>query len=101
QGARAGESASVTIEATADGATAAQLPELQVSAAGAQVSAEPAQSDDSFDDGRPHVREVRRFSIVPSKAGTLRIQGPRLARWDVQAGVARTPSLPDLGRRAH
>jgi hypothetical protein len=96
QGARAGEAASVTIEATADGATAAQLPELQVSAAGAQVFADPAQSDDSFDDGRPHVREVRRFSIVPSKAGTLRIQGPRLAWWDVQAGVARTATLPDL-----
>ena len=96
QGARAGESASVTIEAIADGATAAQLPELQVSAASAQVFADPAQSDDSFDDGRPHVREVRRFSIVPSKAGTLRIQGPRLSWWDVQAGVARTATLPDL-----
>ena len=94
---RAGEAATVTVEAVADGATAAQLPELQVSAgSGAQVFADSAQSDDSFDQGRPHVREVRRFSIVPSQAGTLRIQGPRLSWWDVQAGAARTTSLPDL-----
>ena len=94
---RAGEAASVTIEAIADGATAAQLPELQLSTGnGAQVFADPAQSDDSFDEGRPHVREVRRISIVPSKAGTLHIQGPRLSWWDVQAGVARTATLPDL-----
>jgi hypothetical protein len=97
QNARAGEAATVTIEAIADGATAAQLPELQVSAGNdAQVFADPAQSDDTFDQGRPHVREVRRFSIVPSRAGTLRIRGPRLSWWDVQAGVARTASLPDL-----
>ena len=94
---RAGEAATVTVEAVADGATAAQLTELQLSADnGAQVFADPAQSDDSFAGGRPHVREVRRFSIVPSRAGTLRIHGPRLAWWDVQAGVARTASLPDL-----
>ena len=97
QDARAGEAATVTIEAIADGATAAQLPELQVSAGNdAQVFADPAQSDDTFDQGRPRVREVRRFSIVPSRAGTLRIRGPRLSWWDVQAGVARTASLPDL-----
>jgi hypothetical protein len=97
QDVRAGEAATVTVEAIADGATAAQLPELQVSTgSGAQVFADPAQSDDSFDQGRPHVREVRRFSIVPSRPGTLRIQGPRLSWWDVQAGAARTTSLPDL-----
>ena len=97
QDARAGETATVTVEAIADGATAAQLPELQLSTDNrAQVFADPPQSDDSFDDGRPHVREVRKFSIVPSKPGTLRIRGPRLAWWDVQAGVARTASLPDL-----
>ena len=97
QNMRAGEAATVTIEALADGATAAQLPELQISAGNdAQVFADPAQSDDSFDQGRPQVREVRRFSIVPSRAGTLRIRGPRLSWWDVQAGVARTASLPDL-----
>jgi hypothetical protein len=97
QRARVGEAATVTIEAVADGATAAQLPELQLQADdGAQVFADPVQSDDRFDDGRPHVREARKFSIVPARAGTLRLQGPRVSWWDVQAGVRRTASLPDL-----
>ena len=56
QTARAGEAATVTIEASADGATAAQMPELQLPAIdGAQVFAEPAQTDETFDDGRPQV----------------------------------------------
>ena len=99
QDARAGEAMSVAIEATADGATAAQMPELQLGAmppGQAQVFADPAQSDETFDDGRPRVRMARKFSIVPSRAGTLRIPGPRMAWWDVRAGVARTASLPDI-----
>jgi hypothetical protein len=99
QDARAGEAVSVTIEATADGATAAQMPELQLGAmpsSRAQVFADPPQSDEAFEDGRPQVRIVRKFSIVPSQPGTLRIGGPRMAWWDVRAGVARTASLPDL-----
>lgn len=99
QDARAGEAISVTIEAAADGATAAQMPELQLGAmpsSQAQVFADPAQSDETFNDGRPQVRMARKFSIVPSHPGTLRIGGPRMAWWDVRAGVARTASLPDI-----
>jgi hypothetical protein len=97
QQARAGEALAVTLEATADGATAAQLPELQLpSIPGAQVFADPPQSDETFADGRPQVKLVRRFSIVPTQAGTLRIAGPRLSWWDVRAGSARTASLPDI-----
>jgi hypothetical protein len=97
QAARAGEAATVTIEATADGATAAQMPELQLPAgAGAQVFADPAQSDEAFAGGRPQVRVARRFSIVPSHAGTLRITGPKIRWWDVRAGIARTATLPDI-----
>jgi hypothetical protein len=87
----------VTVEATADGATAAQLPELQLpSIPGAQVFADPPQSDETFVDGRPQVKLVRRFSIVPAQAGALRIAGPKLPWWDVRAGSARTASLPDI-----
>ena len=95
--ARAGEAATVTVEADADGATAAQMPELQLQAgAGAQVFADPPQSDERFVDGRPHVHVTRRFSIVPAQAGALRIAGPSLAWWDVRAGLSRTAALPDL-----
>ena len=97
QSARAGEAASVAIEADADGASTAQLPELTLAApAGAQVFADPAQANDSFDAGRPQARIVRKFSIVPAHAGSLRIPGPRIAWWDVRAGTARTATLPDI-----
>src|SRR5690606_27503518 len=39
---------------------------------------------------------TRKFSIVPSRSGALRIPGPRIAWWDVRAAAARTASLPDL-----
>ena len=94
--ARVGEATTVTVEADADGATAAQLPELQLEAAGAQVFADPPQADERFIDGRPQVHLTRRFSIVPAQAGPLRITGPSLGWWDVRAGTPRTASLPDL-----
>jgi len=97
QRARAGEAATVTIEARADGATASQFPGIELPAIdGAQVFAEPAQVDETFAEGRPQVTVTRKFSIVPSRSGALRIPGPRIAWWDVRAATARTASLPDL-----
>src|SRR3546814_12167707 len=79
------------------GATAAQFPEIELpSIDGAQVFAEPAQVDETFDNGRPSVKVTRKFSIVPSRSGALRIPGPRIAWWDVRAAAARTASPPDL-----
>jgi hypothetical protein len=96
QSARAGEAANITVEARVDGANATQLPELQLgSVAGAQVFADPPQIAESFEQGRPQVRVVRKFSVVPSRAGPLRVPGPRMDWWDVQAGATRTASLPD------
>lgn len=97
QRATAGEAATVVLEAIADGASAAQLPELELDAGSdAQVFPEPAQVDETLVDGRPRTRVTRRFSVVPARAGSLRIEGPRLAWWDVQAGAARTATLPAL-----
>ena len=97
QSARAGEAATISIQADADGASAAQMPELALAApAGAQVFADPVQARDNFDGGRPQVQLTRKFSIVPGEAGTLRIPGPRIAWWDVRAGIARNASLPDV-----
>lgn len=95
--AQAGAATTLVVAATADGATAAQLPELQMPAiAGAQVFADPAQVDEVFEEGRPRVTVTRSFSIVPAQAGTLRIAGPQLDWWDARAGTARTASLPAL-----
>ena len=100
QQARAGAAVTLALELRADGATAAQLPELQLPPVeGAQVFADPAQVDERFVDGRPQVTVSRSFSIVPERAGALRIDGPALAWWDVRSGRTGTTSLPALTLR--
>ncbi len=97
QALRAGEAAAVVVEMTADGATASQLPELQLPAIdGAQVFPDPPQVDETFERGRLRAKVTRRFSLLPAQAGTLHVRGPRQAWWDVAANAARTASLPDL-----
>ena len=97
QSLQAGAAATLEIQATADGATAAQMPELVLPHIdGVQVFPEPAQSDESFDQGRPRVTVTRRFSLVPAQAGPARLEGLTLGWWDVRAGAARTATLPPL-----
>ena len=97
QSLRAGEAAAVVVEMTADGATASQLPELQLPAiAGAQVFPDPPQVDETFERGRLRTKVTRRFSLLPAQAGTLQVRGPRQDWWDVAANTARAASLPDL-----
>jgi hypothetical protein len=94
---RVGEAARITVEAVADGAVAAQLPALNLQIGDeAQLFPEAVQPDERFVDGRSQVTAVRSFSVLPGRDGTLRIAGPRIAWWDVQAGIARTATLPDL-----
>jgi len=94
---RVGNAATVTVEALADGATAAQMPELQLPPIdGVQVFAEPVQADERFVDGRPRVKLTRRFSLVPAREGNMRMAGLQLPWWDVRAGQAQTSSLPAL-----
>lgn len=100
QSLQVGKSAPVTVEVVADGATAAQLPTLMVTADNdAQVFADPPQVDDRFQQDRPQATIVRRFSVLPTRDGTLRIVAPRIVWWDTQAGIARIASLPDLTLR--
>lgn len=94
---RAGEAATLTVEATAIGATQAQMPELPTpSVPGAQVFAEPPQYNETFAGGTPQVKLTRRYSIVPSQPGRLVIPGLSMAWWDVRGGVAKNAVLPDL-----
>ena len=94
---RAGSAATLTLEAIADGATAAQMPELQLPTIdGVQVFAEPVQADERFVDGRPRVKLTRRFSLVPSREGQVQLAGVQMSWWDVRSGSARTTRLPPL-----
>ncbi|MEQ1514662.1 MAG: BatD family protein [Lysobacteraceae bacterium] len=100
QSLQVGKSAPVTVEVVAEGASAAQIPVILVQAGSdAQVFAEPPQADDRFQQDRPQATIVRRFSILPTRDGTLRIVAPRIVWWDTEAGIARTTSLPDLNLR--
>jgi hypothetical protein len=98
QSARVGEAVSFEVEAIATGATRAQFPELPVPSLGdtAQVFAEPPQYDETFSGSSPRLKLTRRYSIVPQQAGVLSLNGVQMAWWDVQAGQARTASVPDL-----
>ncbi|WP_223877962.1 BatD family protein [Luteimonas sp. MC1825] len=95
--ARVGDATTVELEIVADGAMAAQLAAPTVDAdQGAQVFAEPAQVDETVRDGRPHVRLLRRFSVLPARDGRMRVVAPTIAWWDVASGQAREAVLPDL-----
>lgn len=96
QQARAGEAFDVVVELRADGATAAQLPELTLTGDGAQVFPEPAQPAENFASGRPQVVLTRRFSIVPQHAGTLRLQIAPVDWWDVAADASRRAQVPEM-----
>lgn len=94
--ARAGEATDLVVEVRADGATAAQLPELRLEAGDAQVFAEPAQPVETFSDGRPQLVLSRRFSIVPQQPGALRLQLAPIDWWDVTADVPRRAALAPI-----
>lgn len=94
---RQGSAATLTIEVNADGATAAQMPELQLPPIdGVQVFAEPVQADERFVQGRPRVKLTRSFSLVPTRPGEVRLSGMRLGWWDVEAGASSTEALPPM-----
>src|SRR5690606_22458536 len=95
---RTGEAITIVVEATANGVTKAQFPELPVPSLGdsAQVFAEPPQYDETFNGGSPQLKLTRRYSIVPQQTGALTVPGIAMEWWDVQAGQARTATLPDL-----
>lgn len=96
--ARTGEAANVVVEAIATGATRAQFTDLPVPDLGdaAQVFAEPAQYEETFNGSTPRLKITRRYSIVPRQPGTLVVPGPRVAWWNVDSGSAQQASLPEL-----
>ena len=96
--AQAGQAATVEVEARVRGATRSQFPALPVPDAvdGAQLFAEPAQYEESFDGATPVLRVTRRYAVVPRAGGTLQVPGLQMAWWDVGAGQARQASLPPL-----
>ena len=95
--ARAGEAVEIVVEAVAQGATAAQFPEIPVPRVdGAQVFPERAESTERFVDGSPQLTVLRRYAVVPLQPGRLRVAGPRMDWWDTGTSQARVAQLPDI-----
>lgn len=96
-GATAGQTMTVTLRMQADGASAAQLPELMLAADNdAQVYPEAPTLEDRDDGGRPQAVVTRRFSVVPARAGAMHLQATPIQWWDVgsdQPAIARLPPL--------
>lgn len=92
-----GNAATLEVEATLDGATAVQAPDLRLPPIdGVQVLPEPVQSEEGFPDGRPRVRLSRKFTLLPARPGAVRLEGLSLDWWDVGAGALRTARLAPL-----
>lgn len=94
---RAGEPLMLEYSLFAEGATAVQLPELQLPAIpGAQVFPEPQQSHDDIVDGRPEATVTRRFAVVPARAGSLQLPEMRLDYWNATTDQAATETVPGM-----
>ncbi|PNS07357.1 BatD family protein [Solilutibacter silvestris] len=95
--ATAGQTTVVTLRAQADGANAAQLPELMLTADNdAQVYPEAPTVEDRDDHGRPQTVVTRRFSVVPAHPGALQLRATPIQWWNVvtdQAATAETQAL--------
>lgn len=93
----AGQAAEVEIELVADGATAAQVPAITLpDVPGVQAFADPPQVEEQFVEGRPRTVVRRRIALVPARAGTQAVPGPRITWWDAVGGQPRTAALPPL-----
>ncbi len=94
---RAGEPLMLEYRLFAAGATAVQLPQLQLPAIpGAQVFPEPQQSHDDIVDGRPEATMTRRFAVVPARAGSLQLPEMRLDYWNAKTDQAATETVPGM-----
>lgn len=92
--ARAGEPLMLELTLSADGATSAQLPDLELPPiAGAQVFPEPAQRQESIVNNEPVATLKRRFAVVPSQAGTLQLPALQVGYWNIAADRADAAEL--------
>lgn len=93
----AGAAGTLTVQVVADGASASQLPELQLPPVeGLQVFPEPAVTTESIAAGRPRTTVTRSFSLVPARSGAIALPGLRIGWWDVTRDRAATAQLRAL-----
>ncbi|WP_246237503.1 BatD family protein [Caldichromatium japonicum] len=92
---RLGEPITRTLTLTAEGTTAAQLPDLELGAIpGLQVYPDRPQAEDLAQGSRPAAVKTFRFALVPTQPGTLTLPEIRVPWWDTQDDRARAVVIP-------
>ncbi len=92
---RVGEPITRTLTLTAEGITAAQLPELDLGPiAGLKVYPDRPQAEDLEQGPRPAAVKTFRFALVPTQPGVLTLPEIRIHWWDTQADHARVAVIP-------
>lgn len=90
-----GEPISLTLRLRARGLGADQLPELQLpTLAGANVYPDAESSRDATDSGELVAERLRRFAIIPTVPGELRLDALQIDWWDVGSDQLRQARLP-------
>lgn len=92
---RVGEPITRTLTLTAEGTTAAQLPDLELGVIpGLQVYPDRPQAEDLAQGPRPAAVKTFRFALVPTQPGTLTLPEIRIPWWDTQADRAQVTVIP-------
>ncbi|HEY8514036.1 MAG TPA: BatD family protein [Candidatus Binatia bacterium] len=89
---RVGETVRRTILLRAEGASAAQLPPLEVTTP--DGIRQYAAGTPRTTSGSDVAESVHTFELVPTRAGTFTLPAVEVEWWDVEAKVARTATLP-------
>ena len=93
--ARVGEPLTRSLLLETEGLSAAHLPALELpEMPGARVYPEPPDTEDRHDGQWVMGRQVRSFSVLPTREGTLEIPELEIPWWDVTTGERRVARLP-------
>ena len=91
---RVGEPITRSVVITAQGLSAAQLPDLEIEApTGIKVYPDKAESQARVDGDTLVAQKVQQFALVPERSGTLRLPEIRVAWWDVETQQPREARL--------
>jgi hypothetical protein len=92
---RVGEPVTRTLTLTAEGTTAAQLPDLELGTlAGVQVYPDRPRGEDLTDGPSPVAIKTLKFALVPTQPGSLTLPEIRLDWWDTRTDRARVAVIP-------
>ncbi|MFD2110892.1 BatD family protein [Thiorhodococcus fuscus] len=92
---KVGEPVTRTLTLTVEGATSAQLPNLDTGTLeGAQVYPDQPKSEDLAGTAAPTAVKTFKTAIVPTRAGTLTLPEIRLPWWDTKADLPRVAVVP-------